>query len=32
MTTGGWGALCKHCNTAELLADAGKREAFMMET
>ena len=30
MTAGGWGAR-KHCNTAELLADAGKREAFMME-
>lgn len=30
MTVGGWGAR-KHCNTAELLADAGKREAFMME-
>ena len=26
MTAGGWGAR-KHCNTAELLADAGKREA-----
>lgn len=30
MTAGGWDAR-KHCNTAELLADAGKREAFMME-
>lgn len=30
MTAGGWGAR-KHCNTAEPLADAGKREAFMME-
>ena len=30
MTAGGWVAR-KHCNTAELLADAGKREAFMME-
>ena len=30
MTAGGWGAR-KHCNTAELLADAGKREVFMME-
>ena len=30
MTAGGWGAR-KHCNTAELLADAGTREAFLME-
>ena len=30
MTAGGWGAR-KHCNTAELLADAGKRKEFMAE-
>ena len=30
MTAGGWGAR-KHCNTAELLADEGKRRAFMDE-
>lgn len=30
MTAGGWGAQ-KHCNTKELLANAGKREAFMAE-
>lgn len=28
MTAGGWGAR-KHCNTAELLADEGKRKEFM---
>ena len=30
MTAGGWGAR-KHCNTAELLADEGKRKEFMGE-
>ena len=30
MTAGGWGAR-KHCNTAELLADEGKRKEFMAE-
>ena len=30
MTAGGWGART-HCPTAELLADAGKREAYMAE-
>lgn len=30
MTAGGWGART-HVNTAELLADAGKREAFLHE-
>ena len=29
MTAGGWGAR-KHCNTAELLADEGKRKEFMV--
>ena len=30
MTAGGWGAR-KHVNTAELLADEGKRKAFLAE-
>ena len=30
MTAGGWGART-HCPTAELLADEGKREAYMAE-
>ena len=30
MTAGGWGAR-KHCNTAELLADGSKREAYLEE-
>ena len=30
MTAGGWGAR-RHCNTAELLADEGKRNTFLHE-